>query len=195
MNFDSWKRKVAWRSTASPAPIRWMSMGDGDHGSRSAARRREPVYARPGRLGPFSSAPTKPGVSMAATPGRLPSPRRGRQAATGRPFAIGNYIDLNEPLEPWGSCTDNWLHRPADDGSGSAPPLPLTPSYCPLSHALHRLEPLRHAGPARLQRPRILPWRPGADVAHGTGRTAAPLHRGGGLEGAPAHLGHGHRRL
>lgn len=48
-------------------------------------------------------------------------------------IAIGNYIDRDEPLEPWGSCTDNWLHRPAKDGEGFAPPLPLTPSYCPLS--------------------------------------------------------------
>lgn len=48
-------------------------------------------------------------------------------------LAIGNYIDLDEPMEPWGSCTDNWLHRPAGKGTGFAAPLPLTPSYCPLS--------------------------------------------------------------
>lgn len=47
--------------------------------------------------------------------------------------AIGNYIDRREEDFPWGSCTDNWLHRPGTDGAGFAPPLPLTPSYCALS--------------------------------------------------------------
>ncbi|WP_404403250.1 CRTAC1 family protein [Pelagibacterium halotolerans] len=46
-------------------------------------------------------------------------------------LAVGNYIDRNEPLFPWGSCTDNWLHRP--DGERFAAPVPLTPSYCALS--------------------------------------------------------------
>lgn len=46
-------------------------------------------------------------------------------------LAIGNYIDRNEELEPWGSCTPNWLHRPQD--KGFAPPIELTPSHCPLS--------------------------------------------------------------
>ena len=27
-------------------------------------------------------------------------------------IAIGNYIDRREEMSPWGSCTDNWLHRP-----------------------------------------------------------------------------------
>ena len=47
-------------------------------------------------------------------------------------IAIGNYIDRHEEAFPWGSCTPNWLHRPAGD-RGFAPPLPLTPSYCALS--------------------------------------------------------------
>ncbi len=47
--------------------------------------------------------------------------------------AIGNYIDRNEELEPWGSCTDNWLHRPAANERKFAPPLSLKPSFCPLS--------------------------------------------------------------
>lgn len=55
------------------------------------------------------------------------------QGAQWPSLAIGNYIDRNEELEPWGSCTPNWLHRPAAGGKGFAPPLPLTPSYCPLS--------------------------------------------------------------
>lgn len=46
-------------------------------------------------------------------------------------LAVGNYIDRKEEAFPWGSCTDNWLHRPK--GAGFAPPLPLTPSFCALS--------------------------------------------------------------
>ncbi len=47
-------------------------------------------------------------------------------------LAIGNYIDPQEEAFPWGSCTPNWLHRPAGD-RGFAPPLPLNPSFCALS--------------------------------------------------------------
>jgi enediyne biosynthesis protein E4 len=46
-------------------------------------------------------------------------------------LAIGNYINRREETSPWGSCTDNWLHRPK--GAKFAPPLALKPSYCPLS--------------------------------------------------------------
>ncbi len=46
-------------------------------------------------------------------------------------LAIGNYIDRNEETSPWGSCTENWLHRPAE--KKFAAPLALKPSYCPLS--------------------------------------------------------------
>ena len=46
-------------------------------------------------------------------------------------LAIGNYVDRKEEAFPWGSCTDNWLHRP--DGNGFAAPIPLTPSFCALS--------------------------------------------------------------
>ncbi len=49
-------------------------------------------------------------------------------------MAVGNYIDRFEDIEPWGSCTDNWLHRPATEGGRRfAPPVALTPSFCPLS--------------------------------------------------------------
>ena len=52
-------------------------------------------------------------------------------------LAIGNYIDRRQEISPWGSCTDNWLHRPAPVGGQTqrrfAAPLPLTPSYCALS--------------------------------------------------------------
>jgi enediyne biosynthesis protein E4 len=46
-------------------------------------------------------------------------------------LAVGNYIDRKEDTSPWGSCTDNWLHRPA--GQKFAPPLALKPSFCALS--------------------------------------------------------------
>ena len=48
-------------------------------------------------------------------------------------IAIGSYIDRKEEISPWGSCTDNWLLRPATGGKKFAAPLPLKPSYCPLS--------------------------------------------------------------
>ncbi|WP_037073005.1 CRTAC1 family protein [Rhizobium sp. PDO1-076] len=49
-------------------------------------------------------------------------------------LAVGNYIDRFEDIEPWGSCTDNWLQRPAAEGGRRfAPPVALKPSFCPLS--------------------------------------------------------------
>ncbi len=48
-------------------------------------------------------------------------------------IAIGNYIDRKEEISPWGSCTDNWLHRPDADGTKFAAPLALKPSFCSLS--------------------------------------------------------------
>ena len=55
------------------------------------------------------------------------------KAAKWPTLAIGNYIDRREELSPWGSCTDNWLHRPNANQLGFAKPLALKPSYCPLS--------------------------------------------------------------
>jgi enediyne biosynthesis protein E4 len=46
-------------------------------------------------------------------------------------LAVGNYINRTEEISPWGSCTDNWLHRPGD--KKFAAPLPLKPSFCALS--------------------------------------------------------------
>ena len=46
-------------------------------------------------------------------------------------LAIGNYIDRKEEFSPWGSCTDNWLHRP--NAEKFAEPLALKPSFCALS--------------------------------------------------------------
>jgi enediyne biosynthesis protein E4 len=52
-------------------------------------------------------------------------------------LAVGNYIDRHEDTSPWGSCTDNWLHRPnVVDGKNQgkfAAPLALKPSFCALS--------------------------------------------------------------
>jgi hypothetical protein len=48
-------------------------------------------------------------------------------------IAIGSYVDRKEEISPWGSCTDNWLLRPAASENKFAAPLPLKPSYCPLS--------------------------------------------------------------
>lgn len=50
-------------------------------------------------------------------------------------LAVGNYIDPEADMEPWGSCTDNWLHRPDQAGRARrfGDPLPLKPSYCALS--------------------------------------------------------------
>ena len=55
------------------------------------------------------------------------------QGAAWPTLALGTYIDRREEGFPWGSCTDNRLYRPAGEGRGFAPPLPLTPSYCALS--------------------------------------------------------------
>lgn len=51
--------------------------------------------------------------------------------ATWPTLAIGNYINREEEDFPWGSCTDNWLHRGIEGGFSA--PLPLTPSHCALS--------------------------------------------------------------
>jgi enediyne biosynthesis protein E4 len=64
-------------------------------------------------------------------------------------IAIGNYIDRFEEFSPWGSCTDNWLHRPQGTafrraGCADAEPLPAF-------HPVHGLEPLRNAVAPRLQ--------------------------------------------
>lgn len=55
------------------------------------------------------------------------------KGATWPTLAIGNYLDRAEEAFPWGSCTENWLHRPTAEGAGFAAPLPLTPSFCALS--------------------------------------------------------------
>ena len=109
-------------------------------------------------------------------------------------LAVGNYIDRTQDDFPWGSCTDNWLHRPA------APEAPLcgtaaaeTQLLRPLD-AVHRLGQVGHAIAARVERPRVLQGRAGTDVASAGRQSAVPADRGRRLEAAPD-LGHGHREL
>jgi enediyne biosynthesis protein E4 len=52
-------------------------------------------------------------------------------------LAFGSYFDRREELQPWGTCTDNVLFRPAvSDGAQQrrfSDPLKLKPSFCALS--------------------------------------------------------------
>jgi enediyne biosynthesis protein E4 len=52
-------------------------------------------------------------------------------------LAIGNYINPKEELSPWGSCTENWMHRARHDQKKPpfvfTKPIALTPSHCALS--------------------------------------------------------------
>ena len=48
-------------------------------------------------------------------------------------IAVGSYIDRKEEISPWGSCTDNWLLRPATGEKKFGAPVALKPSFCPLS--------------------------------------------------------------
>lgn len=57
------------------------------------------------------------------------------RGATWPTLAVGNYIDRRKGAMPWGSCTENWLHRPrpSAEGQGFAAPIALKPSFCALS--------------------------------------------------------------
>ncbi len=48
-------------------------------------------------------------------------------------LAIGNYIDRKQEAFPWGTCTDNWLHRPDGTLKKFGAPTALKPSFCSLS--------------------------------------------------------------
>lgn len=52
-------------------------------------------------------------------------------------LAFGSYYDRAKDLEPWGTCTQNLLYRPAVENGRPerrfADPVPLKPSFCPLS--------------------------------------------------------------
>jgi hypothetical protein len=64
-------------------------------------------------------------TSMAATwEGQSPYPT----------IAIGNYVDRTAPGSPWGTCENNKLMRPLNEGVlNYSEPLELQPSYCALS--------------------------------------------------------------
>jgi enediyne biosynthesis protein E4 len=51
-------------------------------------------------------------------------------------LAFGSYVDRTKD-EPWGTCTQNLLYRPAREAGEPqrrfATPIPLSPSFCPLS--------------------------------------------------------------
>ncbi len=83
-------------------------------------------------------------------------------------IAIGNYIDREEEAFPWGSCTDNWLHRPGDPGR-FAPPLALEPSHCALSMLFTDWDRSGTPCASCFQRPRILQGRTGTALAHRAG--------------------------
>jgi len=48
-------------------------------------------------------------------------------------LAFGAYINTKSEDNPWGSCTENQLFRPNEDGNGFTKPFALMPSYCALS--------------------------------------------------------------
>ena len=48
-------------------------------------------------------------------------------------LALGSYIDPKQEIDPWGSCTDNWLLRPKAGTAGFDAPAVLKPSFCTLS--------------------------------------------------------------
>ena len=56
--------------------------------------------------------------------------------ATWPTLALGSYIDRSKEIDPWGSCTDNWLERPkpvAGKPEQFDAPIVLKPSFCALS--------------------------------------------------------------
>src|SRR5665213_4503913 len=53
--------------------------------------------------------------------------------ATWPTVAIGTYIDRTQDIEPWGSCTENWMLRPKPGAQQFDARIPLKPSVCTLS--------------------------------------------------------------
>ena len=166
------------------------------HRSRAAARRRERRDARPRRL-PVRAR--QRGVGLRRR--RRLVDRVRRDLGTRRRLADARDRQLHRPQRgdrrpgapaPTTGCTGRSRRRQgaAQVRRAAAAEAELLPAV----DAVHRLEPVGHAEPARLQRPRILQGRPGAALARRARQAAGPLHRRGRLE-APAHLGHGHRQL
>ncbi|MBI3746763.1 MAG: CRTAC1 family protein [Chloroflexi bacterium] len=48
-------------------------------------------------------------------------------------LAFGHYLTLKPDGTPGTTCADSALYRPAPSGQAYGPPIPLAPSYCPLS--------------------------------------------------------------
>lgn len=48
-------------------------------------------------------------------------------------FAVGNYVDRDDPDGPFGACDENRLFRPDAAGTGFAAPVALAPGHCALS--------------------------------------------------------------
>ena len=69
-------------------------------------------------------------------------------------IAVGSYIDRKEEISPWGSCTDNWLLRPAAGERKFAAPVAAEAELLPAVDAVHRLEPLGHAVSLRVSNDR-----------------------------------------
>ena len=79
--------------------------------------------------------------------------------------------------------------------ASSARRSPLKPSFCPLSMLFTDWNRSGTPSPARLQRPRILRGRPGADVEDRARQAEPALYTAAEGWKTPAHLGHGHRQL
>ena len=109
-------------------------------------------------------------------------------------LAFGSYQGLVQRADGTRGCAEHRLYRPAADGRPDVRPADrVRPGLLRPVHAVQRLGPLRPAGPARLERPAVLPRRGGAALPHRAGRGAARVRARGRLDAA-APVGHGHRQ-
>ena len=140
---------------------------DGDHRSGAVARRRKRRDARPRRL-PFRARQREPGASTAAMPGRPPLPRPGSMARNGRRWRSATTSTARGDIAV--GVVHRQLAAPArrrrrQEPSAVRRALGAQAELLRAFDAVHRLEQVRHAEPAHLQRPRILRGRPGAALA------------------------------
>ena len=106
--------------------------GDGDHGSRRAARRRKHGDEGPRRL-QVRRQPTRHGMSMAAMPGTRPSRPHGKRATSCphwplAPISTASLKTIPGAIAPTIGCC-----APMTTQDGYGPRIALTPSYCALS--------------------------------------------------------------
>ncbi len=98
-----------------------------------AAPRRERAPARPRRAAP-SSAPTRPGASMAVTTGPRPSAPRGSPGEAWPTLAFGTYIDhVDDAGHHLRAAAAPSCGRLADGGGFGAAASRSSPGYCALS--------------------------------------------------------------